>query len=166
MKDLAIKNSGCTALIGIVIFLPFTITGLYLVINEDKGNIYLDWFVFLLFASLTLLNVWILFDKRTRIVINENGIDDKKLGVGVIEWNDILDVKVVRAGKMDLIHLKLENPSKYKNKMSLFNKITAKLNHTLAGDSVQINVNIVDMEAVEIAEMIMTRVLEARQNTP
>lgn len=155
MDEIVIRNSKGAAGCGLLILFPFAVLGAYLVYQQ---NSLMNWLVFLLFAGLCAVCLWLYFDRRPRIVINEQGIEDKRTKMGAIEWRDITNLSIVRMKNTQHLQIKVAEPSKYFARMSKIQKIGTKID-TLGGlDELSINVTGLEISADKIAEIIAERV--------
>jgi len=64
-----------------------------LVDNSSKGAM-ISWTGIVFFGGGALVIGWQLFDTRPRVVIDDRGIFDRSLRIGVIEWHDVSDAYV------------------------------------------------------------------------
>ena len=82
----------------------------------------------LLLLSAFPLHLYLASDRSPRIIIDETGINDRTLEVGLIEWPDITHVTPKRAGFSKVICLYLRDESKYIRRLP-------SAMHTLAEDN-------------------------------
>lgn len=85
--------------------------------GSSPGELYGGWFGLLCFGSSGLVFMRELRDSRPRIIINELGIEDRKLGVGLIPWSEITGAYIKSVKGNDFICLLLRNPEMWTHKL-------------------------------------------------
>ncbi len=155
MDEIIIRNSKASAVIGLVIFIPFTLGGIYLLSKETSV---INWLIVLMFGAVTAICLWLYFDRRPRIIINEQGILDARTKLGLVEWHDITNLSVVKAGNTQHIQLKVVEPSKYLSRMGNLQKLGSKIDKVAGLDELSINATGLEMLADQIAAIIVERV--------
>lgn len=75
------------------------------------------------------------FDKGPRVVINHQGVFDKRLGIGTIPWKDIKRVYGVSLNKIDHVCLELYNEDAYLSRRAAITNLSGKFNKTTTGIS-------------------------------
>ena len=112
-------------------------------------------FSFLFFGGITAL---LLFKRKDDKVLymNDKGIMDKTnaSSVGLIEWNDILEIeaKNIFSGKFLLITVK--DPEKYIQKAPIWKKIILKLNAVTAKTPFSITLNSLQMDPETTTQLV------------
>ena len=147
--------AGC----GLLIFIPFALMGLFVVYKEHS---LMGWLIFLLFAGLCGTCLWLYFDRRPRLVINQIGVSDQRSKAGVIEWRDISSLNIVRTKNTQHIQLGVVEPAKYFSRMGKLQKLGAKLDNAVGLDEISINATGLEMSPDEIAAIISERVAQAQ----
>ncbi|HXG85038.1 MAG TPA: STM3941 family protein [Pyrinomonadaceae bacterium] len=155
MDEIIIRNSKGSAVIGLAIFIPFTLIGIYL-LNKETSLI--NWLITLMFGALSAVCLWLYFDRRPRIVINEQGITDARTKLGLVEFRDITNLSVVRSNNTQHIQLKVIEPSKYLSRMGKIQKLGSKIDKVAGLDELSINATGLEMFADQIAGIIAERV--------
>jgi hypothetical protein len=72
----------------------------------------------LFFGPGSLVLIWHVVDPRPRLVIDDEGIDDRMLGVGRIAWSDIESAYVRPVEGSDMICLIMSDPEVYLDRLS------------------------------------------------
>ena len=116
------KRMALMLLLGAVCF-----TALFFFSNISRIYFYI--FIPILLIA-TVMVVRESFDKSPRVVINQQGVFDKRIGVGVIYWKDIKRVYGVSLNNIEHVCLELYNENKYLEKRSFIINILSKLNKT------------------------------------
>jgi hypothetical protein len=159
MKEIIIKTSIWKSLAFLSICLIFGVLGIILLIQHETpkavayGILFTIIFVFggIVF-SIQMLN------RKPRITINDSGIEDRKLGVGKILWEDIESVELRRVFATSFIVLKLANKEKYLEKLDAKGTVVSKLNKKLGSGELNLNLNLVDMKPKAIHEIILKHI--------
>lgn len=159
MDEIIIRNSKGAALFGLFIFVPFTLIGLYL-LNKEAS--FTNWAILLVFGVLSVVCVWMYFDRRPRLVLDSVGIDDKRTKMGVIEWRDITQVSIVSTKNTHHLQLRVVDISKYKSRMGVLQKMGSKIDKVAGLGDLSVNVAGLELTAKPIADIVVERVARAR----
>lgn len=81
------------------------------------------------FGAAVVLFSWQLMDARPRLIVDDHGVFDRTLGVGVIPWSEITEAYVRSIKNVDFICLGLRDPrpaaaSPIKRAVAAANKVT------------------------------------------
>lgn len=71
------------------------------------------WVVLTLCGVYALLQLRSLGEEHERVVIDDSGIRDSMLPVGVIGWDEVRGASVQRVGSVDVISLQLRDPERF-----------------------------------------------------
>ena len=117
--------------------------------------------IYLIVLGVTLLVVGFyvvknLLDKSPTLVINHQGVSDKRLSVGIIFWRDIKRVYRVTVEDAEYVCMELENENSYAAKNSAIIKGLGKLNKSMTEVSpFSINTLMLDTDAEVVYETII-----------
>ena len=78
-----------------------------------------SWFGFLFFGLVLIKIVWDLLRPGPRVIINENGIEDRRLGIGLVTWNEITAIELRWMGRAKFLCVEVRNPDRYVSAMPL-----------------------------------------------
>nr|WP_320010021.1 STM3941 family protein [uncultured Desulfobulbus sp.] len=148
-----IYNSKTAVLLLLSISLVFIGIGIYLLMTEEASPA--NWVVVLLFSAGALVFVRQLFDKRPRIILDAEGIEDRKLkGVGKILWLDIKNAYIKRMRGIAFICLELHDPEKYLPSQGALHKAQQKADAFLGVTPLIITTSYADRSEQEILALI------------
>lgn len=99
------------------------------------------------------------------IIINEQGINDKRLGVGVVHWSDIEGARMHGVAGAYFISLKVANSEKYLARQPIYIRISNPLWRMFDVSPIHIKVAYMDVSAEELFEMILDEVEESRSES-
>ena len=163
MPLLVIKNSIGKYLFYGVISLLFVAIGIFILsIENDLKSIVISWSCVIFFGFAFLIFLWQIFDTRPRVVIDQIGVYDRTLGVGIIEWEDIEHAYLNSLMKNDFISLVLKNPEKYLHKLSKPKAKLAKYNRTLGFETININLSGVNIDSREVFDIFIKQLTKVR----
>jgi hypothetical protein len=113
----------------------------------------------LVFALFTCVAVWMLIDRRPRIVLDQYGILDRKIGVGRIAWSDIVHAYIQtfgsgRIGRQDFICLEIRNEAEYLRKARPIKRLMAAGNRWLGFTPMVVNLGATDADAHDVLWLI------------
>ncbi len=88
------------------------------------------------------------------LVMNEEGITDRRLGVGLMLWTDILEVQIESRYSSQFICLRMQDPEKYISRLSGAKLANIRHSHNLGFTMLNIDVNAFDIDPLELMEHI------------
>ncbi|MBN1463967.1 MAG: hypothetical protein JXQ69_01195 [Paludibacteraceae bacterium] len=94
----------------------------------------------LFFGAASIYGFIKLFDKRIGLSIDENGITDNSnaSSVGLIEWNDIVEIKTEHFKYTKFILIYISNPNKYLKRVNGFKRKLMQANMNMYGTPLSI----------------------------
>ena len=99
------------------------------------------------------------------IIINEQGINDKRLGVGVVRWSDIEGARMHGVAGAYFISLQVANSKQYLARQPLYIRISNPMWRMFDVSPIHIKVAYMDVSPEELFEMIMDEVEESRSES-
>lgn len=96
-----------------------------------------------------------IFDARPRIVVDERGIFDRTLSVGIIEWQDIEHARPNSVVGNPFISIRLTDPEKYLERAMNSQKKLARLNKYLGAETININLSGINESPAEILAVVL-----------
>jgi hypothetical protein len=151
MEKLIIKNSRWKYVLMLVASIGFVVAGIWMVIRGKPFG----WVGVVFFGSGIPIFVWQLADSRPRLVVDERGVLDRTLGVGLIVWGDIEAAYVRSINGNDFICLELRNREQYWRKLSKVKRAMAAANRSLGFTDFNLNLSGVDVNTDELFELVM-----------
>lgn len=159
VNEITIKTSVWKSLVLLLICLIFGILGITLLIQHEAPKSVAYGIIFSLIFVFGVIAFSIqLFDRRPRITIDEFGVDDRKLGVGKILWQDIESVELRKVFTTSFVVLKLANTEKYLAKLGAKSGLVSKLNKKLGNGELNLNLNLVDMKPKAISKILIKHI--------
>ncbi|ALN59737.1 hypothetical protein GLE_4396 [Lysobacter enzymogenes] len=102
------------------------------------------------FGAGAVLFAFQLLDRQPRLILDDDGLNDRTLGVGIIPWRDIADARLLSVRGHAFVCLQLRNPEHWADKLSPRQRRLAALNQRMG--YAMLNVNLagaaVDPQAV------------------
>jgi hypothetical protein len=99
-----------------------------------------------------------LSDRGPCLVITDEGINDKRLGMGLIRWSDVKQVRMQGVGGAYFISLDLANREQYLSRLPAFTRISNQIWRLYNVSPIHIKVAYMDVSPDEMFEMIMSEV--------
>src|SRR5438093_3122987 len=97
----------------------FVAGGVFLLaLDKSPEGTLVGWKSIVFFGGCTLVFLWQLFDTRPRLIIDDRGVWDQALKVGVVEWHDISDAYVKHMQGNPFVCIALRDPTKYTRRLS------------------------------------------------
>lgn len=110
MERIVIASPRFRWVVGLLFALGLVAAGVYVVLH---GDAWAGWIAIVYFGFCALVIGIQAVDARPRIVIDERGIFDRTLRVGVIEWEDVRGAHPPSARHDSHVPLELRDPDKY-----------------------------------------------------
>jgi GTP-binding protein EngB required for normal cell division len=110
------------------------------------------------FGLYLILIVRKLFDNRVGLTIDQNGITDNSSSVhlGLIEWDDILEIEAIQIASTKMLKLKTDKPEKYIDRAkNTFIKRAMAANHKLYGSPFTISSVSLKVKFDELEKIVM-----------
>lgn len=163
MPILVVKNSILKNVFYSLLALIFVACGIMvLYVRQDLFSVIIGWSCISFFGLGTLVFLKRLFDNRPRIVIDQYGIFDRTLGVGIIEWQDIERIYTNSIMGSDFISLVLSDNDKYLRRT---NKPLAKLfkfNKILGFETINLNLSGINTNSKEVFDSLVKQLTKIK----
>lgn len=143
--------------------LIFVAGGIFILfVGKDLKATLIGWSCIIFFGFGLLIFLRQIFDTRPRIVINQIGIFDRTLDVGVIEWRDIEHAYLNSIFGNDFISLVLRDTDKYLQRTSKPKAKLARYNKTLGFETINLNLSGVNIKSAEIFNLVIKQLTKTR----
>ena len=120
-------------------------------------------FGFLIFGGMTLVFISRLFYTEPQVIINLEGIEDKRLRTGLIKWNEIDAVMLAEANRAQWLTVVLDSPEKYYLRLPKFELFLRKINYQQGNNSLRIRFADLDKPINEVWEFIENNIIKNRE---
>jgi hypothetical protein len=165
METLVISNSRWRYILLLFVCVGFVVTGIFLVKTADTTfETWAGWPAIIFFGAGIPLFIWQIVDRRPRLTINELGINDRTMGVGLIPWAEITDSYVKSIRGNHFICLVARNPEIWTSKFSTAKKAMIKANKALGFTELNVNLSGTSAQPQEIHELILKLSASSREN--
>ena len=146
--------------------LGFVLGGVFILLSGDGSSLFVGLSSIAFFGGCALVATKQLLDARPRLVIDDRGVLDRTLKVGVIAWNDILDAQVATLRRQSFVALRLRNEASYTDRLSPILRRLTELNRQFPGfTTLNISVSTLDVEPQQLASLIAQEA-ESRRTPP
>lgn len=133
--------------------LAFVAIGVFMIV--EKGYWGQGLVTVLFFGTGAAVGAWQFFDTRPRLQINDVGILDRTLGVGLIPWADITDAYVRSINHEYFICLQVLDEQAYLDRLPPLKRKLAGANEALGFTPLSINLSGVDLNPEQLLEYIL-----------
>jgi hypothetical protein len=158
MSPIAIKASRLKYALLLIIAIGFVLAGAFIVAFDTTGEAWLGWLSIVFFGAGIPLFLWQLLDARPRLIIDEKGVFDRTLGVGVIPWPEITGAYLRSIKSADFICLELRNPAPWLERLSPIKRAMASANEALGFSALNLNLSGLAVDARQVHELILKMV--------
>ena len=133
-----------------------------LILFVDGVPSMVGWSGLVFFGACAVVGVWQLRESGPRLTIDDDGILDRTLKVGVIAWEDIEGAAVGRVRRNPFIALALRDPAKYTSRLSPLMQRLVKANVALGFPPLSLNLTGLDADPERVAELVMKECMVRR----
>lgn len=151
MEDLVISNSKFKHIPLLLGCLGFVVAGFFCI---SIGRPEIGWPSIIFFGSGIPLFIYQMLDNRPKLVINSQGIVDRRWKIRGIAWQDIQSTQVVSIGEQKFLGLHLKDEMKYLNELSALQRKIAEMNRTFNLPAFCIHLSQLNLDASQIVELI------------
>src|SRR5215469_3553013 len=156
MQPLVISNSRWRYLLLLLVSLGFVAGGLFILrTSKTAGESWSGWASVVFFGACSAVCIQQLFDLHPRITINDQGVDDRTLGVGIIPWSEITNAYVKSIKGNDFVCLVVRDPNMWIGRLSPMRKAMMKANKALGFTELNINLSGTGANTQQIHELIL-----------
>lgn len=135
----------------LLLSLVFVAGGALIVLRESGLEAYLvGGASIVFFGAGAVLFAFELIDRRPRLILDDEGLYDRTLGVGTIPWRDIADGELRSLRSQHFVCLRLRNPDYWSDKLSPRQRWLISLNERMGYAALNVNLSglAVDRQAV------------------
>ncbi len=118
---------------------------------------------FFMFGAMTIIFISRLFYNEPQVIINLEGIEDKRLGTGFIEWKEIGFFWWNETQYASWLTINLYSPEKYFSKLSGFQMFLRKANGQKGNNDLRIRFTDLDTPIGEVWDFIEENVIKPRK---
>lgn len=161
MQSLAIGASRGRWIVLLVVSLCFVAGGIFIL--KVGGAPRVGWMNVVFFGGCAAVFAWQMADSGPRLVFGDQGVFDRTLRVGVIEWNDIEDAALASIHGNPFVCLYLRDEAKYIARLSPLMRRMVQLNRRMGFPALSLNLTGVDADPEAVHALIM-RELATRRN--
>ena len=126
----------------------------------DGGKVIFGWLLIGIVVPTIPIFLWQIFDSRPRLILDEDGVIDRTLGVGKIFWKDIKGLSVRTDYKIDSVCLYTDEDSnqRYLSNLSSIRRKLLRANVALGWPLLNLNLSGVNGSTEEIFQAIVQRI--------
>lgn len=135
--------------------LVFVAAGVFSVFAEGRVGAWIGWSSILFFGGCSLVFVQQIIDTRTRLELNERGIFDRTLGVGLIPWSDVESAYVLTIHQQSFVCLQLRNEDEWVDRLGATQRRLMGANRALGFQAFNINLSGLGAHPQEVLEIVL-----------
>lgn len=141
-----------------LIALGFVVLGIFMAFQATdwRGNL-VAWTSIIFFGFGLFVFIKQLLNNSPRIILDDEGIEDKSLGIGKILWEDIESAYPNRIKTNKFISLKVRNSEKYLQRNSKFQAKLASYNKSLGFETLNLNLVGLATPQTELLNLLQDR---------
>lgn len=129
----------------------FSVGGVAVMFRGMEGDVLGGCIVLAIFVPATVVFTRRLLATEPRLVVDETGILDSRLGVGLVPWAELADVRVLRMRRHVFLCLVPREPKRWMARLSPLRRLMALGDRALGASVLSIDLNGVDCVPEELA---------------
>lgn len=119
----------------------------------------------LMFGAMTIVFISRLFYTEPQVIINLEGVEDKRLNTGLIRWNEINTILMESAKQSQYLILDLNSPEEYYRKLPKLELFLRKANGQTGTNNFRIRFTDLDKPIDEAWEFIENNILKTQEES-
>lgn len=166
MDRIEIKFSRTKLILLFLLALIFVVGGIFILFTaKDLRGKIIGWSAIIFFGFGLIVFLKQLLNTKPRIILDDEGIEDKSLGIGKILWDDIEAAYPNNIISNKFISLKLKNVEKYLQKTSKAKEKLASYNHALGFEALNLNLVGLNVSQKDLMTLITAHLfISAKKN--
>jgi len=132
--------------------------------DGEADIVWKGWMGIAFFGACALFYAWQLVDSQPRLVIDDQGILDRTLGVGLIPWSEITGAYLRSAYGQSFICLETRNHKRWLERMSPVKRAMTYGNKMLGYPALILNLAATGADTSQVLELILKTIASVRQN--
>lgn len=154
MTTFIVKNSILKNAFYAFLSLIFVGLGIYFLLAD---KLLIGWALTIFFGLVLSVTIYRFFNSHPRIIIDDFGIYDSKLGIGEIEWEDIDNIYLNSHFGKNNISLVLNDTAKYLRRISNHRSKVFQINSESGLETINLNLRGTDKKAQEVFEVLINQ---------
>jgi hypothetical protein len=157
MSPITIKSSRLKYAFLLLIAIAFVFIGAMMVTRGKATDAWVGWAIIVFFGAGIPLFAWQFYDSRPRLVLNDEGVLDRTLGVGIIPWSQITGATLRSVHGNYFICLEMRNPEQWLERLSPLKRAMVSANEALGFTPLNLNLGAVAADPREIYELVIKK---------
>ena len=153
MTHFEIRSSRLQYSLYLVGAIGFVAGSVFILLND--GPAWVAWMGIVFFGAGMPLFVWQIIDRRPRLLMDDEGVLDRTLGLGKIPWKDIDGAFLKSIRGNDFVCLELKDADKYLNQLSSVKRLAAGANEKLGFTPISLNLSGVSASSEQVLELVL-----------
>ena len=162
MTEIKLYKSGWRGIKLIIMTLPFVIIGIWIILEEEKGtfNYIMGWLCALFFGMGIPFGIFVLFDKKPQIIINDNGIWDRTIKQTEIKWEQINEAYLIDIYSQKFISIVVDETYQFQTEQY---KWAEKLTEAIGAQKLNLNLGQLKVDENKLISLI-NKIKKAEKN--
>jgi hypothetical protein len=140
--------------------LGFVVAGVFLVARGRSAEVWVGWMCIAFFGAGIPLFARQLFDARPRVVLDEDGVFDRTLGVGTIPWSDIEGAYIKIIHDNPFVCLRLRDADRWTRRLTPTQQRTVSANVKLGFQPLNINLLGTSVDPALVLDIVIKKSAE------
>lgn len=166
MTPITIHSSRLKYAALLALALVFVLGGVLMVARGKPDDHWVGWLGIAFFGAGIPIFLRQIVDSRPRLVLDEQGIFDRTLGVGVIPWTEITGATLRAVHFNHFICLEVRDPQRWTSQRSFLKRLFALGNRAMGYSELNINLSAIAADPKKVYELVLKQVIAAQSLRP
>jgi len=136
--------------------------GAMMVVDAKAKDAWIGWGGIIFFGASIPLFAREMFDTKPRLVLNDEGVFDRTLGVGIIPWSEITGATLRSVNRNYFICLEVRNPEQWTARLPPLKRAMVSANKALGFAALNLNLSAIAADPMEVYTLILERAVASR----
>lgn len=150
----------------LALLLVFVALGVLIVTGGRPDDHWVGWVNILFFGAGAPILIWHMADSRPRLVLNDEGIFDRMLGVGLIPWTEITGAELRSIASNHYICLEVRDAQRWTTRLSRVKRILSMGSRSMGFSELNINLSAIAADPKAVYELVLKQVIAAQSRSP
>jgi hypothetical protein len=162
MTSITFKSSKLKYAVLLLIAIFFVSVGAMMVMDANAKDAWIGWGCIIFFGAGIPLFAREMFDTKPRLVLSDEGVFDRTLGVGIIPWSEITGATLRSVNRNNFICLEVRNPERWTARMPPLKRAMVSANKAFGFAALNLNLSAIAADPMEVYTLVLDKAVASR----
>lgn len=162
MTSITFKSSRLKYAVLLLIAIFAVAVGAMMVMDAKAKDAWIGWGCIIFFGASIPLFAREVFNTQPRLVLNDEGVFDRTLGVGIIPWTEITGATLRSVNRNYFICLEVRNPKRWTARMPPLKRAMVSANKALGFAALNLNLSAIAADPMEVYTLVLDKAVASR----